>query len=142
MGPPWTARSALTPATVRGYTRPTMSSTTSGRPTQIGPKTQLSGNITGNGALTVEGEVQGDVRMEGALAIAPSGIIEGAVEAGELSVEGKIRGRVTAQKAHLGPNSQVSGRLAAPAISIHPRARVDAQLDMSLSLPRQVGSRR
>jgi len=119
-----------------------MSSTLSSGSHQIGADTRLKGSISGSGALTVEGQVDGDVRLDGDLTIATSGVVEGDVDATKLALDGTVRGNVKAREAALGAQSRVTGSVAAPSVRIHPRARVDARLDMPLSLPRQVGSRR
>ena len=114
----------------------------SGR-THIGPDTTLRGNISGDGELTVEGQVDGNVSLSGDLTVANSGVVDGDVTAAKLALEaGKISGKVKVREATLGSAAHLSGSIDSPTVSIHPRARVDARFEMPLSLPRQVGSGR
>lgn len=108
----------------------------------IGTESRIRANVAGDGDLTVSGTIDGDVAVRGDINVDKSGGISGNVEAVQVNVEGMIRGTLKAQRAQLGPHARLTGALAAPAVSIHPSARVDARFDMPLALPREVGGNR
>jgi len=61
---------------------------------RIGPGTRIRGRVTGEGDLLVEGAIEGDIALRGALTIAEDGSATSAVSADEVTVAGSLVGDV------------------------------------------------
>lgn len=109
----------------------------------LGPTTRVSGRISGEGALRVEGSVKGDVNVTGPAEIAEGANVEGNVHAETLEVSGTLLGDVVAR----GPiavrsGAVVRGELRASEISIEPGSRVSVRLDTGVELDLGMSKRR
>lgn len=101
----------------------------------LGPATQVTGRISGEGGLRVEGKLAGDVAVNGPVEIAAGGSLEGDVSAGALDVAGKLEGDAACR----GPitvrsGADVRGDLKGSSVAIEPGARVDVRLDTPFDL--------
>ncbi len=56
----------------------------------------LTGDLQGDGVIHVEGTIQGEVKLEGRIVVAPTGVIRGPVEATAIQVAGSIEGDILA----------------------------------------------
>jgi len=108
----------------------------------LGPSTRVTGRISGEGALRVEGRVKGDISVSGAAEIAEGGNIEGNVHAESLEIGGSLLGDVVTR----GPiavraSAVVRGDLRGSEISIEPGSRIsvrlDTQVELDLGAPRR-----
>src|SRR5215813_2496103 len=66
------------------------------------------GKIIGNGALTIFGHVEGEVRAS-TIAIAEGGQIEGEVSAEEVTIGGYVKGAINADRVNLNSTAVVKG---------------------------------
>lgn len=109
----------------------------------IGQGTSVRGNVrsTGQGSgsagsLTIRGQVEGDVKLEGDVVVDPGGRVGASIEAANVSVQGMVQGAVSAVRSiSLGPGAEVLGDLRAPSIAIHPEARIRGRISMTVELP-------
>lgn len=108
----------------------------------LGPSTRVTGRISGDGALRVEGTLKGDLSITGPAEIAEGASVEGNVSAETLELMGSLIGDVVAA----GPiavraGSLVRGELRASEVSIEPGSRVsvrlDTQFELDLGAPRR-----
>ncbi len=108
----------------------------------LGPSTRVTGRISGDGALRVEGTLKGDLSITGPAEIAEGASVEGNVRAETLELMGSLIGDVVAA----GPiavraGSLVRGELRASEVSIEPGSRVsvrlDTQFELDLGAPRR-----
>ena len=105
-----------------------------------GPSTPLSilardlrvvGTLEGDGVLKIEGRVEGQVRGQAQVLVAPSGIVVGDVSAGEVIVVGRVDGDITATtRIELQPGGVVRGDLAAPRIAVHEGGKVNGRFNI------------
>ncbi|MCB9729536.1 MAG: polymer-forming cytoskeletal protein [Deltaproteobacteria bacterium] len=103
----------------------------------VGAGARVKGRITGPGSLTVDGAVEGEVRLEGDLVVNPSGRVAAPVSGANVSVWGTIQGSISAARTvTVGPGAVVEGDLTAPSITIHPDARLTGRVHMELDLPK------
>ena len=58
----------------------------------------LKGTIEGEGVVQVEGTVEGEFNMVGAIIVADSGLVKGPITADVVRVAGKVEGNVTARE--------------------------------------------
>lgn len=101
----------------------------------VGARSQLTGRVSGSGALRIEGTLSGDVSVTGPVEIAAHASVEGDVSGASLDVAGKLHGDATCQ----GPitvraGADVRGDLKGSSVAIEPGSRVDVRLDTDFTL--------
>src|SRR5688572_336406 len=101
----------------------------------IGSSTKVTGRVSGDGGLRVEGAVKGDVAVTGPLEIAEGATIDGNVRAESLDLAGALTGDVAAQ----GPvivrsGAAVRGELKGSHVAIEPGSRVSVRLECEFEL--------
>lgn len=101
----------------------------------LGPSTQVTGRVSGEGGLRIEGNVRGDVQITGDAEIAPGASVEGNVAAASLDISGSLNGDVNAR----GPvvirsGAVVRGDLRGSEVSIEPGSRVSVRLSTDFEL--------
>ena len=99
----------------------------------IGRSAHLSGGLAFSGGLHVEGRICGDVRAHDAtdstLSVGEHGCIEGAVEVGNLVLDGTVTGPVHAPgHVVLGARARVHGDVYYGVIEISPGAKIMGRL--------------
>lgn len=101
----------------------------------LGPRTRVTGKVSGAGPLRVEGQLRGDVNVSGDAEIAESGSVDGNVTAASLDVSGQLQGDVQVQGAVvIRSGAVVRGELRGAEVSIEPGARVAVRLDTDFEL--------
>lgn len=101
----------------------------------LGPSTRVTGRISGDGALRVEGALKGDLSITGPAEIAEGASVEGNVKAETLEVMGSLLGdAVTSGPIAVRSGSLVRGELRASEVSIEPGSRVSVRLDTPFEL--------
>lgn len=68
----------------------------------------FEGNVSGQGELTIDGQIKGDVKV-GRLVIGDTGSVEGAIQADNVEVRGRVVGSVTGQQVRLLGTAYVDG---------------------------------
>lgn len=68
----------------------------------------FEGNISGDGELTIDGQVKGDIRVN-RLIIGDTGSVEGSVQAENVDVRGRVVGSVNGQQVRLLSTAYVDG---------------------------------
>jgi cytoskeletal protein CcmA (bactofilin family) len=101
----------------------------------LGPSTRVTGRVSGDGGLRVEGSVRGDIQVSGEAEIAAGATVEGNVVAASLDVAGTLIGDVVSR----GPvairgGAVVRGDLRGSEISIEPGSRVAVRLTADFEL--------
>jgi len=66
-------------------------------PTVIGPDAKFKGELSFEKAVKILGRFEGRIDTKGNLVVAPEGVLQADVETGTISVEGEIKGNVSAQ---------------------------------------------
>jgi cytoskeletal protein CcmA (bactofilin family) len=93
--------------------------------------TRIEGKVGGATDLVVEGVVQGEIRLEAALTVAPGGKVVGSIEARAVrilgSVEGEVRGR---ERVELAPSGSLTGDVSAPKVVIAEGAFFKGKVEM------------
>jgi cytoskeletal protein CcmA (bactofilin family) len=101
----------------------------------LGPATRVTGRISGDGALRIEGAVKGDVNVRGDTEIAEGGRLEGNVQGQALDIGGTLLGDAKADGAiAVRSGAQVRGELRASEVSIEAGARVSVRLETEFEL--------
>ena len=98
-------------------------------PTLISQHTRLVGDIETQGALLVNGSVQGNGRVGGEIAIASGARWEGDVHAERAVVAGTLIGNLSVDdKLEIGASAQLRGRITARRIAIAMGAQVAGEM--------------
>lgn len=101
--------------------------------TIIGPETTVQGAVTGQGPLSVEGVVHGQVSLEQELTIAETGSVQGEVRVREAIVHGHLEGTLIAtERLILTSSARVTGHIEAPLIRIDDGAHFSGEVAMEL----------
>jgi cytoskeletal protein CcmA (bactofilin family) len=93
----------------------------------IGAEMTIRGDVTSEGALHVEGTVDGHVRCS-SLCQSESGVISGDIQADEARIGGLAQGTVTARNVIIEASGRVAGDVAYDTISIAAGAQVEGRL--------------
>ena len=81
--------------------------------TLIGPNTVIEGAIYSEGALRVDGHINGDITFpvedKSIIAVGASGDVIGNIISGTVIVQGSVKGNIEAERVHIYPTGQVLG---------------------------------
>jgi cytoskeletal protein CcmA (bactofilin family) len=110
--------------------------------TVIGPHTKISGEISGTESLTVDGKVEGVIRLEGGcVTIRPDGQVRATVIAQDVIVHGRLEGEIRASGLlQLRGSAVVLGDVFAARLSIEDGASLRGTLDPTRSAEPLPGS--
>lgn len=99
----------------------------------IGQSIRIEGTVTGNEDLTIDGTVRGKINLNGhSLLVGPNGHIEADLTAKTVTVEGQVKGNITAvDKLRVASSGTVAGDLRAPRIALDDGARFTGHVDTS-----------
>jgi len=114
---------------------------TDAREARIGGAARIRGRVHGEGALVVEGRVEGDVALRGDLTIAEGATVTGGtVEAHAVTIAGTLEGDVAASGAiRIAGPARVRGNLSGKSISIEDGATYSGRIDCEFDLPPELG---
>jgi cytoskeletal protein CcmA (bactofilin family) len=108
----------------------------SGETSIIGEGTHVRGRVQGDGNLSVEGRVEGDITVRGRLVIGNGGRVTSNVEAESVTIEGSLEGDVHARGAvHIAAGSRVRGDVRGEQVSLEEGAAFAGRLDCVFDLP-------
>ncbi len=99
----------------------------SGRLSFIGAEVTISGNISGNGDIHLDGMVDGDVQCN-ALILGTGGRVRGNIIADKATIGGSVEGTVSAATLTVEKSARIMGDLAYDSVSIETGAHVDGRV--------------
>ncbi len=109
----------------------------------IGRTTKVTGRLTGDGDLFVEGSIEGELALRGHLHVAAGGSVAAPVEAEEVTIEGTIDGDVVARgPVTLRAGGQLRGAIKADRVALEDGARYSGHIDMNVELPEELAHAR
>lgn len=98
----------------------------------IAKGTQITGNISSDGDLRIDGEISGDLDTRGRLVIGASGKIEGEIKCNSCEISGTHKGKLfVSELLSLKATSKVSGEIVTGKLSIEPGAYFAGTCTMS-----------
>jgi cytoskeletal protein CcmA (bactofilin family) len=102
-------------------------------PAHIGASIRLKGDITASEPMTIAGQVEGSITVNGhTLTIAAGSHIAATVAAETIVVAGHVKGKLTAStRIVLGETASVEGETAAPSVSMVEGATVHGRIETS-----------
>ncbi|MCA9552115.1 MAG: polymer-forming cytoskeletal protein [Myxococcales bacterium] len=99
--------------------------------TEIQAGTKVKGKVQGSEDLWVAGRVEGSVELDGALTVAPGGVVKAEVRAVRVTVAGTVVGDVTASELiELTAQARVQGDLRAPTVRVDDGAKLNGLLEV------------
>lgn len=100
--------------------------------TRIAEGTRVRGEITGATELLVEGEVEGEIRLDARAVVGPAGRVRGQVAARSVLVAGTVEGDVRgAERVEVGASGKLEGDIVAPRVTIAEGAFFKGKVEMS-----------
>jgi cytoskeletal protein CcmA (bactofilin family) len=108
------------------------------RLTHVAPGTRVRGELTGPTELLIEGEVEGEIRLDATVTVGAEGAVHGPIFAPVVRVGGRVTGNVAASdRVEVAPSGSIEGDISAPRIIIAEgaffRGRVEMKGDESRS---------
>lgn len=103
----------------------------SGTVSVLGGGMTVTGDVTGEGELRIEGRVEGSVTTNGRVVVDASGQVEGGIEAEEVVASGKVSGNIKASGAvRLKKGCRVEADIEASKIELEEGGTVNGRLTM------------
>ena len=97
----------------------------------IAEGTVVTGEIQSDKAIVVHGTIKGKVNIQSDLIVAESGLVEADVNAENVSISGRIRGRTEARQLfELKNTGTIEGEIVAKSVKIDEGGRVIGKIDM------------
>ena len=101
--------------------------------TVIGSTIVIDGEISGDEALTVQGQVKGKISLSQALVIEPGAAVEANIESQSVSIAGRVTGNIVArERVDVRAEGKVIGDIRSPRISIADGASFKGNVDMDV----------
>ncbi len=98
----------------------------------IGVKTKIKGEITGDENVTVDGQVEGTIRITRDLRVGPGGSVKATVTAQSVVIAGEMLGDCHAsQRVQIEASGRMTGNIRAPRVVIVEGATFRGNSDMS-----------
>ncbi len=99
--------------------------------TTLGSGNRIEGKLVGSGDVVVEGELRGEMKLEGHLVVAPGGKVHGDIEARTVSILGAVEGNVRGcERVELAASGSLSGDVSAPKVVISEGAFFKGKVEM------------
>lgn len=107
----------------------------------LGKGTSFKGVITYEGAVRIDGNVDGEIITKGSLVIGETAEIKAEIEVGSLVCGGSINGNIVAfEKVHLIAPAIVTGTIKTPILIIDEGVRFNGTIDMGKSASHSTGT--
>ena len=108
--------------------------TRSRTPATIGPSIQISGDVTGDEDVRIEGRVEGTVSLsDNILTVGKEGQINATVNARAIFVEGKVQGDLKGdEQIVIHSSGNVRGNIVAPRVTLEDGCKFKGSIDMDL----------
>jgi cytoskeletal protein CcmA (bactofilin family) len=104
--------------------------------TLLGQNAEIKGNVSVDGAVVIDGRLEGDVTATDRITIGTHGQVRGNLNAPEVVVGGTVFGDISApERAELLAGAQVAGDIRSPRLSVADGARVSGRMDMATPAP-------
>jgi cytoskeletal protein CcmA (bactofilin family) len=119
------------------FTAPNPAPANSGRSAVIGPGIHINGDISGDENLTVEGRVDGKIRLESnQVDIGQTGQVNADITAKVIKIAGKVRGDMKGtEKVVISSTGNVHGNITAPRMTLEDGAIFKGSIDMDPGEP-------
>lgn len=100
--------------------------------TLVAPGTKVVGKISGNAEVVVEGEIEGEIRVDGGAVVGSGGVVRGEIAARTIRVGGKVFGNIRgAERVEVLASGALEGDVAAPRVVIAEGAFFKGKVEMT-----------
>ena len=115
----------------------TLPTTRSRAAATIGPSIQISGDVTGNEDVRIEGRVEGTINLsDNVLTVGKEGQINATVTARAIFVEGQVEGDLkSVEQIVVRSSGNVRGNIVAPRVTLEDGCKFKGSIDMDDSEP-------
>ena len=97
--------------------------------------TTIRGSIVGDDDLTIEGQVEGSVRIEGALTIGDEAAVKADVAAASVSLDGQLEGSVeSGSSLVLSEGAVIIGTVSTKRLSVAEGAKIKGRIEMDFEI--------
>lgn len=101
------------------------------RSTMIAVGATVAGTLRGEGIIQVEGTVEGEIDLKGAVIVTPTGLVKGPVTADVIRLAGRVEGVVCArEKLLLQKTGSLEGDMTTPALEVEEGGRLNGRSTM------------
>lgn len=105
----------------------------------LGRGLRVRGKVRGDGDLRIEGEVEGDVIVAGALALGDGAKVQGSLEGEQIAVAGRVEGEVRARgPVRIDATGAVFGDIHAGEVSLEEGGQLHGRIDAEFDLPEEI----
>ena len=104
----------------------------------IGSTIKITGDITGDEDLVIEGQVEGEININShQVTVGKSGQVKANVTAKNIKIEGSVRGDITGnEKVVIANSGNVRGNIVAPRVTLEDGAIFKGSIDMDPGDPK------
>ena len=96
----------------------------------------LIGRLCGEGSLQVEGVVEGEIELQGSVAVSSTGLVKGPITAGVVRIAGTVVGDISAQEhLRLEKTGKIQGDVSAASLVVEDGGRLNGRSTMLESSP-------
>lgn len=100
----------------------------------------VKGRISGSGNLTLAGNLQGEIELDGDFVLAPGAVATSNVDARDVTVEGSLEGDVQARGAiRITVGAKVHGNLSGGSVTLEDGAEFAGRIEADFELPPELG---
>jgi len=100
--------------------------------THIAPGAKITGQVNGNSDLVVDGELEGQVRLDSNVTIGAEGKVQGDIVARSVRIGGRVVGNVQGhEKVEILPTGRLEGDVAAPRVVLAEGAFFKGKVEMT-----------
>ncbi|MEI7734305.1 MAG: polymer-forming cytoskeletal protein [Ferruginibacter sp.] len=115
---------------------------TAGSTTIIGAGTVITGNVTSNGDIRIDGTIKGNLISKAKILVGAQGLIEGDVNGKLADVLGKVKGTIqVSDLLFLHGNAVVDGDICAGKLQVEPTATFNGKCQMGANVVELVTER-
>lgn len=101
------------------------------RSTMIAVGATVAGTLKGEGIIQVEGTVEGEIDLKGAVLVTPTGLVRGPVTADVIRIAGRVEGVVHArEKLLLQKTGSLEGDMTTPALEVEEGGQLNGRSTM------------
>lgn len=91
----------------------------------------LTGRLCGEGSLQIEGTVEGEIELEGSVAISATGLVKGPITAGIVRVAGTVEGNISAREhLRLEKTGKIQGDVSSASLVVEDGGRLNGRSSM------------
>ncbi len=91
--------------------------------------TRITGNVSGPGDLELDGELVGDISVDGLLVIGEKGSVQGRATAGNMVLAGRVKGRIMVrERIEVRSSGRMEGNIVCQKIAIAEGAFMDGEV--------------